>query len=87
MLAIPGVRDGCFFLPDGDGGTVARLAAFEVTDSLSAAEIAAALRERIDPVFLPRPLHLVERLPRNAAGKLPRTALQALLQQTTGQQR
>lgn len=78
LLAIPGVRDGCFFLPDGYDGKVARLAAFAVTDSLSAAEIAAALRERIDPVFLPRPLHLVEQLPRNAAGKLPRTALQTL---------
>jgi acyl-coenzyme A synthetase/AMP-(fatty) acid ligase len=84
LLAIPGVRDGCFFLPDGDGGKVARLAAFAVTDSLSAAEIAAALRERIDPVFLPRPLHLVGQLPRNAAGKLPRTALQTLWLELSG---
>lgn len=86
LLAIPGVRDGCFFLPDDErgGGTVARLAAFAVTDTLGAADIAAALRERIDPVFLPRPLHLVEQLPRNAAGKLPRTALQTLWRQLSG---
>jgi acyl-coenzyme A synthetase/AMP-(fatty) acid ligase len=36
------------------------------------------LRQRIDPVFLPRPLILVERLPRNATGKLPQNALQNL---------
>ena len=36
------------------------------------------LRRRIDPVFLPRPLVIVERLPRNATGKLPQQALQAL---------
>jgi acyl-coenzyme A synthetase/AMP-(fatty) acid ligase len=29
-------------------------------------------------VFLPRPLVIVERLPRNATGKLPQQALQAL---------
>ena len=38
-----------------------------------------ALRERIDPVFLPRPLLFVDALPRNAAGKLPDHATQALL--------
>ena len=44
----------------------------------SADEILAALRERMDPVFLPRPLVLVDALPRNATGKLPRTDLRAL---------
>jgi acyl-coenzyme A synthetase/AMP-(fatty) acid ligase len=29
-------------------------------------------------VFLPRPLLLVDRLPRNATGKLPKAALEAL---------
>jgi acyl-coenzyme A synthetase/AMP-(fatty) acid ligase len=32
----------------------------------------AALRKRIDPAFLPRPLVLVDALPRNEMGKLPR---------------
>jgi acyl-coenzyme A synthetase/AMP-(fatty) acid ligase len=36
------------------------------------------LRRRIDPVFLPRPLVFVERLPRNGTGKLPREALREL---------
>ena len=45
---------------------------------LSMAALRAALRERIDPAFMPRPLLFVERLPRNSTGKLPREALQAL---------
>ena len=36
------------------------------------------LRRRIDPAFLPRPLIMVERLPRNATGKLPQQALERL---------
>ena len=38
-----------------------------------------ALRKLIDPVFLPRPLRLVDALPRNETGKLPRQALLAVL--------
>jgi acyl-coenzyme A synthetase/AMP-(fatty) acid ligase len=82
LLSIPGVRDGCFFLPDSEAdGSVARLAAFAVADTLTAADIVRALRARLDPVFLPRPLQLVAQLPRNAAGKLPRSALLALWRQ------
>jgi len=36
------------------------------------------LRRRIDPVFLPRPLLFVARLPRNSTGKLPQEALRSL---------
>ena len=38
----------------------------------------AALAERLDPVFLPRPLLKVDRLPRNETGKVTRDALRAL---------
>jgi acyl-coenzyme A synthetase/AMP-(fatty) acid ligase len=34
------------------------------------------LRQLLDPVFLPRPLLIVDELPRNATGKLPQQALQ-----------
>ncbi len=39
----------------------------------------AALREDLDPVFLPRPLLLVPSLPRSETSKLPVTELRALL--------
>ena len=48
---------------------------------MNAATLIENLRQRIDPVFLPRPLLLVDRLPRNATGKLPQQALQALADQ------
>lgn len=81
--AIPGVRDGAFLLPpdddDGAVGGVRRLIALVVAPELTPAALIQALRERIDPVFLPRPLLFVDALPRNAAGKLPDHATQALL--------
>jgi acyl-coenzyme A synthetase/AMP-(fatty) acid ligase len=54
------------------------VAACVVAPGLSAAQLLQALRERLDPAFLPRPLLLVPRLPRNGTGKLPQEALQAL---------
>jgi hypothetical protein len=54
------------------------LAAAVVAPGLSAATVIESLRQRIDPVFLPRPLLIAERLLRNATGKLPQQALQSL---------
>lgn len=82
MLAIPGVRDAAVFQPDapaGDTSLVRRLAALVVAPGLDAARIRAALGQGMDPVFMPRPLLLVEALPRTEAGKLPRAALLAAL--------
>jgi len=80
LNAIPGVTDGVFFLRDGATGRteVARLGAVVVAPTLSAAVLTEHLRQRIDPIFLPRPLIMVERLPRNATGKLPQHELQHL---------
>ncbi len=77
LAEIDGVVDGVFSPPAGGKNGYGRLTAFVVAPGLSASVIVAALRTRIDPVFLPRPLHLVERLPRNATGKLPREQLEA----------
>ena len=73
--------DGAFFLSDSAVGStgVERLGAVVVAPGLSVAQITELLRQRIDPVFLPRPLLIVDRLPRNATGKLPQQALQDLV--------
>lgn len=76
LLAVHGVKDGVFFVPDEPAG--GRLLAFAVAPGLSAGEIRAALRQRIDAAFLPRPLHLVAELPRGNSGKIPRRALAEL---------
>ncbi len=82
LLAIPGVRDGVVFqLGGGDALGVHRIAALAVAPGLDEHAILDALRRAIDPLFLPRPLKLVETLPRNETGKLPRAALLALLGQ------
>ena len=81
LNTIPGVKDGAFYMPDETSPDhVTRLAACVVAPGLDAPHLLAALREHIDPVFLPRPLLFVDALPRNHTGKLPRAALQALLQ-------
>ncbi|HEY0505558.1 MAG TPA: AMP-binding protein [Lysobacter sp.] len=80
LLAVPGVIDGVVFQLDTCARTgVGRIAALAVAPSLDEATILAALREHVDPVFLPRPLRCVEALPRNETGKLPRADLAAML--------
>jgi acyl-coenzyme A synthetase/AMP-(fatty) acid ligase len=76
LMQIAGVEDGVFFIPDEGGETMTtRLIAFAVAPGKTLEDIRTALRSLIDPVFLPRPVFLVERLPRNATGKLTREAL------------
>jgi len=76
---IPGVRDGIFFAPDDIPGMASRLVALVVAPGLEESEIIAALRQKIDTAFLPRPLYKVDSLPRTATGKLPRHTLISLL--------
>ena len=81
LNALPGVVDGAFFMPDdGDALDVTRLMAFVVAPGVDTATLLAALRERVDATFIPRPLVLLDSLPRNSTGKLPRGALVALAQ-------
>lgn len=81
LLAIEGVSDGCFYRPespDGDQHEDRRLTAFVVAQDLSMRDIIAALRNRIDAAFIPRPLWKVERLPRDNNGKIARIELEKL---------
>ena len=79
LAAIEGVEDGVFLPPPADDHHAAsRMTAFVVAPGCGGDAILAALRDRIDPAFLPRRIVHVDRLPRNAVGKLPLGALQAL---------
>jgi len=79
LTAVPGVVDGTFFMLDDIAvEKVTRLTAFVVAPGLSAAALTQALRERIDPAFMPRPIIFVDALPRSTTGKLPREALVTL---------
>lgn len=91
ICALPGVVDAAFFLPDeaeGSEGTgITRLTAFVVAPGLSVRELNAALRSRIDAIFMPRPLILLDALPRNSTGKLPRSSLQSLYAERVGKRK
>lgn len=80
LLQIQGVQDGVFVVQDAEHGKVARLTALVVAPGMDKAELLTALARQIDPAFMPRPLHLVQQLPRAATGKLPRAALLPLLE-------
>jgi len=75
LNSIDGVQDGSFWLPDDVPDDVVRPIAFVVAPGLSAAQIVAALRERVESVFVPRRVVHVASLPREATGKLTARSL------------
>jgi acyl-coenzyme A synthetase/AMP-(fatty) acid ligase len=81
LLAVAGVQDAAVFQPEpGAIGVIRRVAAVVVAPELSAREVLRRLAPGVDPAFMPRPLLIVDALPRNELGKLPREQLLALLQ-------
>jgi acyl-coenzyme A synthetase/AMP-(fatty) acid ligase len=80
LLALDGVQDAVVFQPgEASVATIRRVAALVVAPGLTAAQIQQHLAGSIDPAFIPRPLILVDALPRNELGKLPREALLSAL--------
>lgn len=81
LTQIPGIIDGVFINTADSGKETQRLTAIVVAPNMQREEILGALIHWIDPVFLPRPLLLVDALPRTANGKLPQQPLHDLLNQ------
>ncbi len=79
LLAVPGVRDAAVVALPAPGGRDVELRAAVEAPGLAPAEIREALRQWLDPVTVPRVVRVVERLPREASGKLPRERLLAVL--------
>lgn len=75
---VPGVVDGAFWLPDEVADGVVRPVAFAVAPGLTAREVIAGLRERLEPAFVPRRVVLLPELPREATGKITAATLRAL---------
>ncbi len=65
LHAIPGMVEGVFVQSE----STERLTAFVVT-LLTPSDILAALRQSIDPLFLPRPIIYLDALPRSELGKI-----------------
>lgn len=81
LLAVDGVKDAVVFQPDAEAvATIRRVAALVVAPGLTASQVQDLLAPSVDSAFMPRPLLVVDALPRNELGKLPReNLLKALL--------
>jgi acyl-coenzyme A synthetase/AMP-(fatty) acid ligase len=79
---IAGVQDGAFWLPDDVHEGVVRLVAFVVAPTLSARQITDALRREVEAAFVPRRVVHVDRLPREATGKLTTQRMREFALQT-----
>ena len=72
VLAVEGVREALVLQVESGPAGLRRVAALVVAPGLEAEAIVGRLRSAIDPAFLPRPLLIVESLPRNELGKVTR---------------
>jgi acyl-coenzyme A synthetase/AMP-(fatty) acid ligase len=84
LCAIAGVEDAVAFQPETGSGAVNRVAAVVVSRGVSARQIAEQLAASLDAVFVPRPLLLVPRIPRDAVGKVSREQLLELARRGAG---
>ncbi len=80
---IQGVEDGSYFVPPQNDADHKRLVAFVVAKDLREEGIRKALKQHLDPVFLPRPIYFVDHLPRTSSGKLTRENLLEIFSQFT----
>jgi acyl-coenzyme A synthetase/AMP-(fatty) acid ligase len=86
VLSIPGVQDAIVFQPDSTSASgIRRVAALVVAPDMSAASVLKQLESAVDAAFLPRPLVIVDRLPRNELGKLPKDELLRMLRKQAKQ--
>lgn len=82
LLAIKGVIDGVMFLPHDESE---RIAAMVVAPGLEAKDILTALKTEVELIFLPRPVLMVDGLPRQATGKLLQADVLQKYVELTGQ--
>jgi acyl-coenzyme A synthetase/AMP-(fatty) acid ligase len=79
ILAIHGVEDAVVFMPENDQNNLAQRPAALIVTQLNKQTICQHIAQIIDPVFVPRPVKIVAKLPRSENGKIQRTKLLQLL--------
>lgn len=75
LLAQPGVRDAAVLALDVGGARDRELVLAVAPTSVDPARLRAAVRAALDPVVVPRRVHVLAALPREPNGKLPRARL------------
>ncbi len=83
LNSIDGIDDGLFYMTDSSSRNTQRVSAVVVSKTLKKKQIISLLRRKLDPVFLPRPLVIVEEIPRNTLGKLSRQDLEKLIMENS----
>jgi acyl-coenzyme A synthetase/AMP-(fatty) acid ligase len=86
LLSLDGIEDGIIYDPGVFGFASGRLSALVVSHSRNVRDIRQDLARSVDPVFLPRPIKLVDKLPRSETGKLRREELLRIIKMNVGQQ-
>ncbi|MCZ7678732.1 MAG: AMP-binding protein [Sandaracinaceae bacterium] len=84
LLAAEGVRDAAVLAVEVGGARGYEVWVAVVAPGLDAAAVRAALREWLAPVAMPRRVRMVDALPREPSGKLPRAALEGLFSPRRG---
>jgi acyl-coenzyme A synthetase/AMP-(fatty) acid ligase len=82
---IVGVVDGVLIMPYSeklDCAGIERLMAFVVLEGIDDKTLLQELKKKIDPAFLPRPVHQLKKLPREITGKLSKKKLSDLVEKT-----
>ena len=79
LAAMPGISDGAVLRETRDGEDILHVLVVPGAGSVRdlkdvVAEVRAWMLARLDPVFVPRRIRVIEHLPRNATGKIPREA-------------
>lgn len=85
LLEIDGVEDGTFVLPESEtGAATERLIAVVVAPGRGADSIIGELRRRLEPLFVPRRIVLVDSMHRNDFGKLSHERVLQMLRAASG---
>ena len=80
LLLLEGVDDAVVFLPDDNSESLTQRPAALLVTQVDKQTICRRIAEIIDPVFVPRPIKVVDKLPRSENGKLQRAQLLQLIQ-------
>ncbi len=79
LVSVPGVRDAGVVLAESAAGGIEDLVAYvELDETMTPAQAAAALKDRLPAYMVPKEFYAIARLPRSDRGKIDRKALLAI---------
>lgn len=70
LLTTPGVKDGVVFFPQQERAVGRLVAIIVLADGTRKEDVIASFRAHLDAAFIPRPVYVVDALPREENGKL-----------------